>query len=432
MVKSILCNSILQHLYYYLKGFEFRFGLEVGMSVRKRNWITGEGVQRSAWMADYKDQKGRRRSKSFGLKRDAENYLRGVTNQIADGVFVTDDGTETVQAAGKIWLQRKRQDGLERSTLDQYEQHLKLHIVPFLGQSLLTALRVPHIREFEDALRNEGRSQALISKIITSFGSLIGDAQERGKVNRNVVAERKRSRGGAEARIAKRQKKRLQVGVDIPTSNEISAFIRGLDLKWRPLFLTAILTGLRASELRGLTWENVDLRNSTLKVVQRADRYGVIGSTKSAGSNRAVPLSPALVGVLREWKLICPRRELKNGAPGKLDLVFPNGAGNVESLANIVNRGLKPMMVKAAVVKARGGKVGAKYTGMHALRHFHASLCINRVADGALGMSVKMLQERLGHATVTITLDTYSHLFPNVGGTDDLARAEKLLGVEQN
>ena len=72
-------------------------------------------------------------------------------------------------------------------------------------------------------------------------------------------------------------------------------------------------------------------------------------------------------------------------------------AARVESLANIINRGLIAAQPK-----------GAKYTGMHSLRHFYASWCINRTKDGGLGLPPKNVQERLGHASITVTLDRYT------------------------
>lgn len=185
----------------------------------------------------------------------------------------------------------------------------------------------------------------------------------------------------------------------------------------RPLLLTAIFTGLRASELRGLPWSAVDLDNRSLTVFQRADRYNQIGRPKSGAGDREVPLTPIVVNALREWKLACPK--------GDLDLVFPNGSGNVESLGNIVNRALKPPQQRAGVLV--DGK--AKYTGMHALRHWYASWCINRTKDGGLGLPPKTVQERMGHSSITMTLDVYGHLFPRGDDADELAAAEaSLLG----
>jgi integrase len=91
---------------------------------------------------------------------------------------------------------------------------------------------------------------------------------------------------------------------------------------------------------------------------------------------------------------------------------------------------LWPVQVAAgvAIIKVDGqGKlvVGAKYTGMHALRHFYASWCINRKADGGLELPAKVVQERLGHSSITMTLDVYGHLFPRGDDAEELAAAER-------
>ena len=69
----------------------------------------------------------------------------------------------------------------------------------------------------------------------------------------------------------------------------------------------------------------------------------------------------------------------------------------------------------------------AKYKGLHALRHFYASWCINRTADGGLGLPLKVVQERMGHSSVTLTADVYGHLFPRGDDADELAAAERSL-----
>jgi integrase len=206
------------------------------------------------------------------------------------------------------------------------------------------------------------------------------------------------------------------VGVDIPTPDEIKAIVTNLQGRWRPLLLTAIFTGLRASELRGLQWPDVDLKKAELHVRQRADKFNTIGKPKSASGQRTVPLPPIVVNTLREWKLACPKSEL--------GLVFPTGAGEIEYHSNIVTRGLAPVQVAAGVV-TKGGK--AKYTGLHSLRHFYASWCINRKEDGGLGLPLKVVQHRLGHSTIQMTADVYGHLFPGSDDGAELAAAQKAL-----
>ena len=106
------------------------------------------------------------------------------------------------------------------------------------------------------------------------------------------------------------------VGVDIPTVDEIRRIIAAARGHWRPILLTAIFTGLRASELRGLRWEDVDFARGELHVRQRADRYNQIGAPKSKAARRTVPITPMLANTLREWKLRCPPGP--RGSPSRL------------------------------------------------------------------------------------------------------------------
>jgi integrase len=203
------------------------------------------------------------------------------------------------------------------------------------------------------------------------------------------------------------------------TPEEIKRLIGAAKGRWRPFLLTAIFTGLRASELRGLRWQDIDLKRAELHVRQRADRHRKIGPPKSEAGERTVPLPPTVVSVLREWKLACPN--------GQLDLAFPNGNGNVEFHNNVIHRGLWPTLIAAGVVTVKAGNVTPKYTGLHALRHFYASWCINRKADGGLELPPKVVQDRLGHSSIVVTMDTYGHLFPRGDDAEELAAAEAAL-----
>ena len=182
------------------------------------------------------------------------------------------------------------------------------------------------------------------------------------------------------------------------------------------MLLTAIFTGLRASELRGLRWNDVDLGKAQIHVRQRADKFNAIGKPKSASGQRTIPLPPLVVNTLREWKLACPKSEL--------GLVFPTGTGAIEYHSNIVVRGLAPAQIAAGVV-TKDGK--AKYTGLHALRHFYASWCINRKEDGGLALPLKVVQHRLRHSTIQMTADIYGHLFPSGDDGAELAAAQAVL-----
>lgn len=408
------------------------------MSVRKRSWTNGKGEEKSSWVVDYVDTKGKRRLKTFAKKKDADAFSNTAAVEVREGIHVADRDTVTVKKAGELWIASGNAAGLERSTINQRKRHLKFHIEPFIGDTLLSKLTVPSVREFEDRLREEGRSPAMIRKVLGSLGSILFDASERGLAMRNPVRDIRGRRKGE----SKRHKKRLKVGEDIPTRKEIKALVGALSGRWRPLLLTAIFAGLRSSELRGLRWQDLDLDARTICVHQRADEFGELGRPKSEAGERTIPVPPMVISALKEWRLAYSRPVTgrdNDGKPIREDarpshLIFANGAGKVESHANIINRGLVPAMLAAGVAVDTGkrddeGKpiMAAKYTGLHALRHFYASWLINRPQDGGLGLPLKMVQERMGHSSITMTADTYGHLFPRGDDADELAAAESAL-----
>ncbi|ARM14192.1 MULTISPECIES: tyrosine-type recombinase/integrase [Rhizobium] len=407
------------------------------MSVRKREWTTPKGIQKSAWVVDYTDAAGKRRLKTFQKKKAADSFAATTSVEIREGVHVAESASVSVEEAGKLWIASAKAIGLERATIEDYERHLRLHINPFIGAVKLPALTIAKVRKFEDDLRDGGRSPAMIKKVLVSLGTLVADAAEQGLVARNVVRERKKRRGSSDSRQEKRQKGKLKIGVDIPSREDIKALLGILKGRWRPMILMAIFCGLRASELRGLRWSDVDLDKREIHIRQRADRFNDIGRPKSETSERTVPAPPMVINALKEWKLTCPKRNTgKKDETGEpimvLDLVFPNGTGRVEQLNNILRRGLHPSWVAAGIavdsgeVDKKGNPIlEPKYTGMHALRHFFASWCINRKEDGGLGLTPKMVQERMGHSTIAMTMDTYGHLFPKDDDADELAAAEK-------
>ncbi len=385
------------------------------MSVRKRTWST-KGVEQSGWQADYLDAKGKRRRKMFARKKDADAFLLTARTEVREGVHVADAETVTVEQAGKLWLKSGEADGLERTTLDQRRQHLDLHIVPIIGEVRLNKLTVPGVRDFQDRLREGGRSPAMVKRVIVSLGSIIADAQGRGLTVRNPVHEQSRSRS---KKADRRAKPRLQVGVDIPTGSEIKSLLTSVSGRWRPLLVTMVFTGIRASEARGLRWSDLDLDNGKLTVSQRADRYREIGAPKSGAGRRTIPLTPMVINTLKTWKLACPK--------GEGGLVFPNTEGGVEFHQNMLQRGLWPAWIAAGVTVGEGENLKPKYPGFHALRHWFASWCINRRADGGLELPAKAVQERMGHGSIQVTFDTYAHLFPVTDESAAFAAAEKHL-----
>ena len=395
------------------------------MSVRKRTWTTPKGEERSAWVVNYTDAQGKRRLKTCPTKKAADEFAKRAGVEVLDGLHVPDSETVTIEEAGRLWLKSGAAAGLERTTLDQRRQHLELHLIPMAGTTRLNKVTAPFVRSLQDKLRDAGRSPAMVKRVTVSLGSILADAQSRGLVVRNAVHELSRSRTGSKS-PEKRHSARLRVGVDIPTNEEVSAFLRTASGRYRPLLVTMTLTGMRASEARGLRWDDVDLKSGQVTISQRADRYSDIGSPKSAAGQRTIPLPPLVTNTLKEWKLVCPK--------SKAGLVFPNSAGKVEYHNNMLHRGLWTAWIAAGVtvpsdkLDDEGQPLPApKYSGFHALRHWYASWCINRKVDGGLELTPKQVQGRMGHSSIQVTYDTYGHLFPTADEGKELEAAEKAL-----
>lgn len=400
-------------------------------TVRKRTLPSGL----VRWQASYTDGGGRRRAKLFNRKSDGEAWLVETRHDLARGLHTAGSMSPTVKEAASLWIKRCNEKGLEHSTVKGYEEHADLHIVPFIGAKKLSEITVPAVNIFADQLRDAGRSADMIARVIQSLGAIFREARRRGLSNTAPTV-------GLDLDLPDRDDPRPI----IPTKPELQAIIAGAAGRWRPVILVAIFCGLRASELRGLRWADIDFEAKQLRLTQRADASHKIGKLKSKAAYRSIPCPPIVINALREWKLICPKRDTgkkdASGAPMKvLDLAFPNGLGKVESHSNLVERGLHPLLVsvglteQAPVLDDAGKPVinnaGDPITrempryGMHSLRHACASLWI----EG--GYNPKQIQKLMGHSSIKVTFDVYGHLFADADADQKAAEALqiRLLGA---
>ena len=339
-----------------------------------------------SYRAPYTDANGIRRSRNFATAKEAKAFLQTTASELATGAHTPASLSPTVAEAAALWIARCERKGLEAKTLAAYGQHVDLHIVPFVGETKLFQLTTAAaINSFVDRIHAEGRSPEMIKKVMISLGGILREARRRGLA---VAIPTK----DLDLDLPERDDPRAVV----PTKAELQAIIAGAQGRWRAPLLVAIFCGLRASELRGLFWSDVDLDGALIHVQRRADNSHKLGRLKSASGYRAIPLPPIVVNALREWKLACPK--------GELGLVFPNKIGKVESYANIMQRGFAPIQIKAGITGKRDGRTVAKY-GLHALRHACASLWIEE------GHNPKQIQKLMGHSSITTTYDIYGHLF---------------------
>ncbi|WLA78804.1 tyrosine-type recombinase/integrase [Bradyrhizobium elkanii] len=399
-------------------------------TVRKRKLPSGL----IRWQASYVDGGGNRRAKLFERKGDAEAWLTETRHDLVRGLHTPSSVSPTIKDAAALWIKRSNEKGLEASTVKGYREHIDLHILPFIGAKKLSEISVPAVNAFADQLREAGRSADMISRVVQSLGAIFREARRRGLANTAPTE-------GLELDLPDRDDPRPV----IPTKPELQAIIGKSEGRWRPVIITAIFCGLRASELRGLRWADVDFEARQINVTQRADASHRIGKLKSKAAYRSIPCSPLVINTLREWKLVCPKRDTgkkdANGEPVKvLDLAFPNGLGKVESHSNLHERGLDPILVAAGLTESMpvlddAGKpiinnagepvmreVG-KY-GLHSLRHACASLWIES------GYNPKQIQRLMGHSSIKVTFDVYGHLFADADADQKAAEnvQARLLG----
>lgn len=351
-------------------------------SIRKRKLPSGKIV----WQCDFKDAMGKRRSRQFEKKREADSFMVKARAEISSGTYVHDADSATVKEATQVWLDscaQRRDKGLEMeaATYVAYEVHVRVHILDpevGIGDIKLSRLTRKAVNDFRDRLLESGRSEAMTRKVLTTLKLILALALDNQEIAFNPAE-----------RVKVRRASRIREEITIPSKADVKRLIDAASEDFRPLLVVSVFCGLRASETRGLRWCDVEFEKGYLHVRQRADRYNQIGEPKSKAGRRSVPMGPFVTNSLKAWRLRSPK--------GPLDLVFPTKRGTVQSHENVLNRRFKPLCKKLGIERFR----------WHNLRHFAVSLWIEQA------FSVKAIQTFAGHGSVQMTMDLYGHLFPS-------------------
>ena len=238
-------------------------------SIRKRTWTT-KGEEQTAWVVDYKDQSGKRALKTFATKKEAEAWSVSALHEVSLGTHTRASASKTVTEAWELWIEQCEADKLEFGTIKQRRAHLKHHVKDFIGSLRLSDLSTPLAYDFDTKLRQAGRSIAMRRKVVTNLKTMLTFAQGRGLVAQNVARGVRVKSDDRESNTGP-----LRAGVDFPSMAELNSLIDSSDGRWRPFFITAIFTGMRLSELRGLRWSDIDLDAGVIHVRQRADAWAI-------------------------------------------------------------------------------------------------------------------------------------------------------------
>ena len=212
------------------------------------------GEARQAWIVDYTDGQGHRHVRTFGRKRDADGYQAAVRVDVSQGIHTAPSRSITVKQAAEDWLAYVQGERRERTTIEQYRQHIERHIVPRIGNVKLSALTTPGVELFRDDLL-KSLSRPMAKKVLGSLKALLKDAKRRGNVAQNVARDTTISSD-------RRSKRKLRAGVGTPRSRqEVKAILQHAQGRRRGVLIVLAFAGLRASELRGLRRRDVDVKD---------------------------------------------------------------------------------------------------------------------------------------------------------------------------
>ncbi len=376
-----------------------------------------KGSWRLLFDAGRDPQTGKRCQKSVtvrGTKKDAERKLREMLHSLEMGGYVNPT-TLTVGEYLEKWLRDYVATNTAPATGASYTMISRRHLIPALGSLPLVQLRPHHLQGYYARKLSDGRAHGkggLSPRTVLHHHRVLSEALQHavkwGLVARNVATA-----------VDPPRPRTPQMVVMKP--EEVKAFLESVRGSTHyPIFYLALATGMRRGEILGLRWRDVDLDMATLSVsrsLQRLPGQGFIyREPKSARGRRQVALPPSAALMLREHRKQAESTGLLLGRPiSDDDLVFGHPDGSPWDPASVTH---------AFVRIAR--RTGLRGIRLHDLRHTHASLMLKQ------GVHPKVVSERLGHATISITLDTYSHVLPGLQEAAALRFDEVLPGLPAN
>jgi integrase len=341
---------------------------------------------------------GKRRYVSAKKKGDAERALRQAMTD-ADRGFVFEAGTLTVEQYLYHWLQHSVRDTVRRSTFAQYESVVNRHLAPALGRLKLKSLAPTHVRGLYRKKLDSGLAPRTVQYIHVTLHKALKQAVMDGLIPRNVTDA---------VKAPQTHKKEVKPLTPTEVKGLLSA-ARGDRLE--ALYIAAIHTGLRRSELLDLKWTDVDLDAGILSVQRSLDTDGTFNPPKRNKSRRTVKLTGHAAEALRSHRARQNEERLRLGSLWEdHGLVFPNQIGKPMNADNLYHRGFKPLLEKA----------GLSGFTFHSLRHTCTTLLLSK------NIHPRIAQEMLGHATISQTMDTYSHVMPGMGDAAATALEEAL------
>lgn len=357
------------------------------------------------WLIRIQQRLSNGKRKSFskqihGTKKMANQALTGWLRELDTGIFV-EPSNQTLNDFLDTWLETVARPRVRANTFEGYERMLRLNVNPLIGEMILSAVKPSDIQMIYNAILQKGLTARSVELTNAVLSNALKQAVKWQMINFNpcdAVDLPKKRRAEMKAFSPKQAAQFLEAAKNDK---------QGTVLKF------ALITGMRPSEYLALRWSDIDLQKGTAtvrrSVTPRTGGGFHFGEPKTKQSRRTIPLPVSLIKELQRHRIIQLEQKMKLGeAYENLDLVFPTDIGTPQSYKNLDKRHYKPILEAANLEGFR----------LYDLRHSTATLLLSE------GVNPKIVAERLGHSTIVLTLDTYSHVLPGMqeAATEKLER----------
>lgn len=325
-----------------------------------------------------------------GTKKDAEKFLTKWLREIDSGTFV-EPSNQTLNSYLDAWLETVAKPRVRANTLENYNRMLDRHVRPLLGERVLSTIKPRDVQNIYTLILEKGLKPRSVENTNAVLSSAFKQAVKWNLLNSNPCDA-----------VDLPKKQRAEMKAFSP--EQAAKFLKAAKTDKQAVALTfALITGMRPSEYLALRWSDLDLKKGTA-IVQRSVTPTTgggftFGETKTKKSRRTIPLPQTLIKDLQRHRITQLEQKLKLGeAYQNLDLVFATDIGTPFSYKNLDGRHFKPVLKAANLTGFR----------LYDLRHSCATLLLSE------GVNPKVVAERLGHSTIVLTLDTYSHVLPDM------------------
>ena len=335
-----------------------------------------------------------KRKRGFKTKKEAEKYINEQLNAIDKGTYFEPSEISLTEYLD-YWLDNHAKPNTAQRTYENYQYMINVHLKPVLGHINISKLQPSHLQEYYAQKLSNGKIDegGLSAQSVKHHHRLIF------KALKDAVKWQLIVRNVAEAVTPpKTRKVEMQTG----DNEQVRTFLDvSKDSTYFPIYLTAINTGMRRGEVLGLRWQDIDFENNIIYVrqsLQEVKKEGLTFKEPKSGKSRSITITSSLTKEFKKiYKQQLENKLLLGQGYQDLDLVFAQRNGKPIQPTEMARNYRKMVDIS-----------GLPYIRFHDLRHTHATLLLKQ------GVHPKVVSERLSHSTIGITMDTYTHVLPNM------------------